>query len=146
MLKIMTPPGEDNAKHDPKRMTQVIFQQKDHGYLIARNDAPAPLLYMGQVKVEFRGRDGSLIVHLNMNNMMSDPQYRSVVRSLLGWSFARLVRSRMRSHRRWGSGTDWPYIKASTVESIADRIVFKGTNMSQPMVTMPHATEQPAMP
>lgn len=139
LLTIMTPPGE---KNDPKRMTQVIFPRKYHGFNTTPGNMPNPYRFADKIKIEFRNHDGALVVHLNVNDMMSNRRYRSTVRALFGWSFGRLVHRRIRSHRRWGKGSDQPYINDSTLKSIAQRIVSKGMQASRQPTTMASSTTE----
>lgn len=140
MIQVVTPRREKKDKNDPARLTEVVFLKKYHEYDLDKRSTPRPYRFGGTIKVELRPYNGSVVVHLNVNDVRNSRRYRALVRSLFGWSFGNLLNRRIQSHRRWGSGKDHLYVDSPQFGRIVDRVLAR-TLLRQPAVITAPAIE-----
>jgi hypothetical protein len=125
MIRIVTqtvPKKED--RDNPSRVTEVIFYGAGP---FMPEGLPRRIIFQDKVPVEFRPykRATTIVVQINMHEMMVNPQYRSVLRSLLGNRFGRFVQRRIRSHRRWNTSSERPYVKPRLFEAYVDHLILQ---------------------
>jgi hypothetical protein len=115
----------DSAKKRSATSAEVVFFPADHGLKIDVTKVPHSIFYDGVTLVKFRpsSRGVNMVILLEVDSMINDGWYRSMVRSLLGWRFYRKVRSTIMFQRRHGGGYYSPLIKPAWKKAPVERVI-----------------------
>jgi hypothetical protein len=126
---------------------ELVFYSFDHGQSIDPKAIPLPFTYEKLILVTFRLYRGTvnIVVQLDTSAMINDRKYKAKVRSLLGWGPARIVRSTIKSQRKYGGrGLPLPLVSTAKAQKAGKRIIARSDEASERFVRASDVSPQPA--